>query len=216
MTNNSDNNRIIQKKPLKSQVSAYIRNQILTGELKPGKHIITSKIAETLDVGRGAIREALFELENEGLVINYPYRGSFVKTVSNDELEEICTIRALLETYAIKEVGTITDEDYEYLYDLCDDMDIAIKKGNYYDFIEYDSNFHGYFVSKANKSVLFSAWDTCSAKISLLLFSLISKNYPVSISADRHRHLLDVLRTDPTQYVEEIKEHYMIIPHYAR
>ena len=210
--------QIIQKSPLKDQVSVYIRNEIFTGRLQPGDHIVTSQIADALGVGRGAIREALFELENEGLVENFPYRGSFVRKIASDELEEICAVRVLLETYAIKEIKNISEEDFDFLEDLCSDMEVAIRQGNYYDFIECDAAFHGYFINKASKSVLFNAWDTCSSKITLLLFSLISKNYPLPEAPGKHRALLNILREHPDDisvYEEALKNHYFIIPNYS-
>lgn len=205
----------IQKEPIKKQAADYIRNLIFKGELKSGDHIVTSDFAALLDVGRGVIREALFDLENEGLISNHPYKGCFVRAVSRQELEEIGEIRSFLEAYAIKVLGnTITEEDLDLLNDICVRMETSSKYNRYDDFAALDKEFHGYFVKKADRGALYDTWDSCSAKLSLFIFSHVSRRHTIAGSADRHRKIVEAIRKDPSSAYGVLRHHYSLSEDY--
>ena len=62
----------IKREPIKNQAASYIREAILTGRFLPEERVVPALIAEELNTGRGVIREALMQLETEGLVENIP------------------------------------------------------------------------------------------------------------------------------------------------
>ena len=90
-----------------------IRRKILAGELKPGARLLEEPLTAELDVSRAPLREALRVLENEGLVVARPRRGSFVATLTDEDVHEIMTLRSALERMAF-ELG-IPVEDPELL-----------------------------------------------------------------------------------------------------
>jgi DNA-binding GntR family transcriptional regulator len=76
---------------------AYIRRQILSGEFRPGYRINPGEIARTLSISRMPVRDALRQLDSEGLVVMRPNRGARVVDLTPDEAEEYLEIRAVLE-----------------------------------------------------------------------------------------------------------------------
>ncbi len=86
-----------------------IRDLILKGRLKPGDRLRQDELADTFGVSTMPIREALRQLQAEGLVIFRPRRGAIVATVSVAEYEEIYRIREALEILACRWAG----EDFE-------------------------------------------------------------------------------------------------------
>lgn len=86
----------------KDQVTARLRDAITTGVLTPGQRLQQEELAERLGVSRMPVREALRQLEAEGLVTFQPYRGAIVAKLSADELIEIYEIRIALETLALR------------------------------------------------------------------------------------------------------------------
>lgn len=70
--------RAITHPSLKDSAAAYLREQILTGKLRPGTKVDQDEISETLGVSRLPVREALIELAQEGLIDALPRRGAFV------------------------------------------------------------------------------------------------------------------------------------------
>lgn len=87
---------------LKSYLFNAIRDAILTGKFKPGERLNESKLARQYEVSRIPVREALFQLQEQGLVMNHPRRGMFVNTLTDEEVQKINSIRIVLESEALK------------------------------------------------------------------------------------------------------------------
>jgi DNA-binding GntR family transcriptional regulator len=85
---------------LRVLVEDRLRQAIRTGVLKPGQRLIERELCELTGVGRTSIREALRQLEAEGLVTTVPYRGPIVSTITPDEAQQLYELRALLEGHA--------------------------------------------------------------------------------------------------------------------
>lgn len=208
--------RII-KDTIKDQAAVYIRNNILTGAIKPGQRILPGDLAEELDTGRGVVREALIQLEGEGLVKNIPYRGSFVAVLDPSELYEICSIRVLLESYAIDNIqGPISQEDFQAIDEILEEMKIAVAHHRLDDIVRLDAQFHGYFVKKVSHSVLYDAWSITNAKLATLFHSSLSNGFPAAQIAENHRALTELLHhTSFDEYKACLVGHYLTLPKYG-
>ncbi len=96
------------------EVADHLRQLIISGALPAGARLVQADLAERLDVSITPVREALRELENQGLVDFDPFRGASVHSVSLAELEEVYELRRVLLPLAIRErVQTITDEELD-------------------------------------------------------------------------------------------------------
>src|SRR3954471_5557932 len=87
---------------LREQVVQQIRTAIIEGRIKPNDHLTEMTLTEQLGVSRTPIREALILLEREGLVIAAPNRGCFVRAFSEQDVDEVFSMRATLENLAGK------------------------------------------------------------------------------------------------------------------
>jgi DNA-binding GntR family transcriptional regulator len=92
----------IAKQPatLRLIVEGRLRMAISAGDFKPGQRLIERELCELTGVGRTSIREALRQLEAEGLITNIPHRGPTVSTISSEEARQLYALRGLLEGYA--------------------------------------------------------------------------------------------------------------------
>src|SRR4026208_1562785 len=79
-----------------------IRAQILSGGFSQGEHLVEAKIAEQLAISRGPVREAFKLLRAEGLLKEEPRRGTFVVSLTADDVREIYGLRAALEGRAAR------------------------------------------------------------------------------------------------------------------
>jgi DNA-binding GntR family transcriptional regulator len=95
------------ERTLAGQVYQAIRQALLNGSLALGGKLSEREIADSLRVSRTPVREALRQLERDGLVINEPQRGTFVRTFTRQEAFEIYDLRALLESYAVRRVARL-------------------------------------------------------------------------------------------------------------
>ena len=75
--------------PRRDAVLEVLRQEITMGRYDDGERLVEDRIARELDTSRGPVREALRQLEHEGLVVSYPYRGAVVLGVSEEEVQQV-------------------------------------------------------------------------------------------------------------------------------
>jgi DNA-binding GntR family transcriptional regulator len=91
----------IQPSALRRDVADVLRSAILDGRFKPGEELSDSKLAAEFSVSRGPVREALFLLAEEGLVIHRHHRGFGIPNLGTQDLEQIAAVRLPLEVLAL-------------------------------------------------------------------------------------------------------------------
>lgn len=94
----------MKKQPVSLLEWAYdqIRDQIMSGELEPGKKVVVNQVAESLSISPTPVKEAMNRLVAEGLMEMLPRRGFVVKQLSIEEMRDIMDCRIMMETFAAK------------------------------------------------------------------------------------------------------------------
>jgi DNA-binding GntR family transcriptional regulator len=161
--------------PLKSHVADRIRNAILAGTFKPGDRLNETHIASQFKVSRIPVREALQQLQAQGLVMNYPRRGMFVITLSEEDVQRINSLRILLEAEAIKLCrANLTATQERRLTSIVEEMENTTLH-SYFDASLLDLKFHR------------NIW-ACSGN------PYLEKNLDSLWPLDHHRPLLELIR----------------------
>src|SRR5438552_3432305 len=88
-----------------SRVANYLRHEIFTGRKVPGERMVETRIAAQIGVAQSSVREALHQLEREGLVVRAPGVGARVTNLTASQVEQIYALRAELEGFAVELVG---------------------------------------------------------------------------------------------------------------
>jgi DNA-binding GntR family transcriptional regulator len=102
----------IPRQSLTSAVADKLREHIIRGEIPEGSQLRQGAIANQYEVSRIPVREALRQLDAEGLITIIPNRGAIVPALSPDDIEELFNIRALLEPEVLKlSIPHLTEED---------------------------------------------------------------------------------------------------------
>jgi DNA-binding GntR family transcriptional regulator len=100
-------------------VADILRRRILNGKYLHDRFIRQELIANELGVSRIPVREALAQLENEGLVVRHRYRGAMVPKLSAEEIQEIYALRSMIEPYLLQHaVGKISAGQIAVLRDI--------------------------------------------------------------------------------------------------
>ena len=108
-----------------------LRMAIYRGELAPGQRLVESELAQKYDTSRGAVREALALLQNEGLVTRQRNRSAWVRPITIEEAIEILEVRAVVEGLcAAKAAAGATQDDCRELRALADEMTDAVRHGD--------------------------------------------------------------------------------------
>jgi DNA-binding GntR family transcriptional regulator len=125
---------------LSGKVVSALRSDILSGRLAPGSRIRQEELAQQYDVSRIPVREALRQLESDGLVTLRANSGAWVANLNAEEFIEIYKIRERLEPLALREsVPHLKDEQIAQL----DDLRVAMSEAtNVEDFLRMDREFH--------------------------------------------------------------------------
>jgi DNA-binding GntR family transcriptional regulator len=87
---------------LKEQIVKLLRGAILSGQIRPGQRLNESELARDLGLSRIPVREALQQLQQDGLVVDVPRRGKFVINLSEEEIQKINSLRLILEAEALR------------------------------------------------------------------------------------------------------------------
>ena len=112
------------------RVYSHIRDSIVSGKFAPGSRLGEVELAELTATSRTPVREALRQLEMEGLVEVLPNKGARVYEWTADDLDEIYDLRMTLEAMAAARAAKrISEKDVDRLSELCDLMEIAARGG---------------------------------------------------------------------------------------
>src|SRR6185369_14858007 len=102
----------IPRQSLTSAVADKLREEIIRGTIPEGAQLRQDAIAARYHVSRIPVREALRQLDAEGLIAIVPNRGAVVPALSPEDIEELFAIRALLEPEVLKQsIPHLTEED---------------------------------------------------------------------------------------------------------
>jgi len=141
---------------IQESIADRLRNLILGRHLGPGERLVQSELAEQLGVSRTPIREALYELASDGLVVLLPHKGASVADFSLEDLKDIYSIRIPLEGYgaylATKNVGP---GDLVQLQTLVDQMKDLFQRGARWRLLEVNREFYATFYAAAGRKRLY-------------------------------------------------------------
>ena len=126
---------------MKGALVENLRDEIIRGDLVPGQPLRLEEIAARFDVSTMPVREALRDLEAEGLVTTFPHRGANVTQLSADDLQDIYDIRATLEEMATRlAVPLVTRATLTELTSLVEQMDSHL--GDVVALVKLNHQFH--------------------------------------------------------------------------
>lgn len=207
---------MIIRKTLREQVVEILRHKILSGEIKPGERIIEAKVAEELKVSRGPLREALRQIEEEGLVVYEAQKGCVVKTMTYEEMQETYLIQSTLEKLAVQMCGgEISKEQDEEMQKIVLSMEKAADQKNLYDVIKFDEQFHECIVKTAHSEKLHRIWKILEGGNTAAYYTMNTKTLvPFDVVHINHQRILDLFHNGTVEDIcKEIEIHYMVVPH---
>jgi DNA-binding GntR family transcriptional regulator len=173
-----------------------IRDAIITAKFRAGDRLVEGKLAESLGIGQPTLREALKELEYEGLVRKIPQRGTYIANPTKEDLRRMLAVRMPLEILAIGQAAQrITAPVEEELKDLVGGMDTAAEAMDLARFNDCDVAFHRRIWALADNEYLTRALHLVTFQ--LFVFG-ITGNQAYSkakflASAEQHRRILQGL-----------------------
>jgi len=159
---------------LRQQIFDFLYSQIEKGTLVPGSTINVKQLTQELNVSRTPLREALAQLEIQGLVTIRPQRGVVINALTYEELVDIFEILGALESQALASVFDQIDHQTIKAMDRCNrEMALAVKNDLSKQFHEKNIQLHNLFLDLSKNSVL----KTTVSNLKLRLFGFAVKRY---------------------------------------
>jgi len=198
---------------IKHSLSAYvfniIREDILNGRYKENDELKEMAIAKELEVSRTPVREAIRQLELEGLVYSIPNKATYVIGISSKDIQDIYEMRALLEMLCIKYVMENIDETvFKKLYEIIELGEFYAEKGNFEKVLELDTQYHELLYNTANSKLLKHTLSDFHHYIKRIRQITLSDKKRAIEANNEHREIIDAMREkDIEKSMEYAKKH---------
>ena len=202
--------KIDNYQPLRETVCEALRDAIRNGILEPGERLMEVQLAEELGISRTPVREAIRKLEQEGYVIMMPRRGTYVSSVSVNDIKEIFEIRSALESLSTGLAARrIEPDELEKLRALLTEIEGHIQRKDIDKIVETDIKFHGllYQVSRNERLVTIIS----NLKEQLARFRTLSMSYPGRLqeTLQEHRAMVEAIAAGDVEAARDAAERHM-------
>jgi DNA-binding GntR family transcriptional regulator len=197
----------------RERVLDVLREEIMLGKLADGERLIEDQIARRLETSRGPVREALRQLEHEGLVVSYPYRGAVVLGVSDEEVQHVLIpIRMTLERFCfMKAIERMTAAGFADLAKEVWLMGEAARADDLMAAVEADIRFHEYVLAHSGQQHSAQLWGAIAPRIRAYFFRYGSVG-DLDRIAREHNDLLEAMQTRDTAVWTRALEHHIAVP----
>ena len=195
--------------PLRDVVFNTLRQEILTGKLKPGERLMEIHLANKLGVSRTPIREAIRKLELEGLVIMIPRRGAEVAQISWKSLKDVLEVRRALDVLAIElACERMTQEELESLYHACESFEEATKTKDTRKIAEADVAFHDMIVASTGNKRLVQLVNNLSEQMYRYRFEYIKDSNQHQMLVQEHKEMYQHIKSaDKVAAASVVRKH---------
>ena len=152
----------IRRTTLMDSVTEELRNAILNGEIGLGERVNESTFTTKLNISRTTFREAMRQLEQAGLLVRDPFRGTFVREFSESEIKDLNNLRGALEIYAaeiIIENGGNNPEKLLPLYEIVSQMEGIDPEEDVAQTNALHITFHRTLLNMAGNKLMFTVWN---------------------------------------------------------
>jgi len=209
MSHLSVNPSPIRIESLTSQVTQFLEQAILKGEIKPGEKLIERVLSQELGISRSPIREAIRSLESNGLVKIIPWKGTVVTEVSKTDVEEIYAVKSMLEGFAARlACKRITRRETREFKSLLRKMEKEISNNNLHEYLKLSKEFHDLFVKASDNAKLNQIYLNLSKPIQRLQLISLSFSERAKNSLREHKQIMEAFLHRDSELVERlVREH---------
>ncbi len=206
------NERPIERVTVVQSIVERLRERILTNDLQEGDMLRQEALAEAFSVSRMPVREALKELEVEGLVVFHPHRGATVSRLEIAEVEELFDLRILIECDLIERaVPKATSQDHARCLEAIEAMEDAYERHDVSRWGELNWAFHVAMYNPANRVRSLAIVQNLNLNIDRYVRIQLSLQHSAIEQAKKeHRELLDAYQQGKTREVKSMLKRHLI------
>ena len=185
----------LRRQTLTGMTLEALRERILRGAFPEGEPLRQDAIAEELGVSRIPVREALRQLEAEGLVTFHPHRGAVVTTLSLDEITELFELRADIESDLLRRsIPLMQPADHRLATEILDGYETALHTGKVAAWGELNWQFHSALYAPSNRQFTLGIVGKLHQHSDRYLRMQLSLTHGESRARSEHRAILAAVR----------------------
>lgn len=189
---------------LTTRVFQHLERAILEGDLANGEILTETKLSTTLGVSRTPVREALFQLEQEGLV-RLSQKGAVVIGILPKDIEDIYTMRMLIEGLASRFAAMyITQEEINALSEIVDLQDFYVERGDTVQAWNMDSRFHEKLYEASRSRMLINTLKSFHNYVRKAREQSFKTADRARMAAKEHREILNAIRAGDAIVAEHL------------
>lgn len=189
------------------QITENIRNQILRGDLRPEGSLKQDLLAQQFGVSVGIIREALKNLEGEGLLEFIPNKGAHIRSLSSREALDIFDLRLLLESEALyRSLPSLGEEDFFILEGMLDEEEFC------FDPVLYNTlncQYHMQLYKYCGNAKLLDTIRELNDSVARYMIMYLAELKQKDVSQNEHRQLLEACRAKDKRGAKTILKKHM-------
>lgn len=200
---------LISSQALYMQVAARLRDQIYQRELTPGDAIDEMALCERFGISRTPLREALKVLDSEGLIELIPRRGSFVRSMDVEELNELFPVMVVLEGLCAREaVENCAAEDLQKLESMHEKLEHLAAQGDVDGYYEQNFVFHQAIQDLSGNKLLQRVIGDLRKVLRLARHMQLTKPGRLEASLEEHRLVMQAFKkADPDMADQNMQNH---------
>lgn len=181
--------------PVRSQVVEMLRTAITGGQFAPGQRLIEKDLCDLMGVSRPSVREALRQVESEGLIVTIPNRGPTVSQLSTRDVASIYEVRGALEALAAQLfAASASDEQVAELDAAVTQLDGAYKTGDLEKIVVAKRIFYDVLLEGCGNNILPTLFRTMNARITQLRRVSLSSPKRATVSLREIRAVLRAIK----------------------
>ncbi len=191
-------------------VLTELRDAILTGRLRPGDRLREVQLSKELGVSRPTLREAIYQLIHEGLLVQEDFKGVTVAALDRASINDIAVVRTALESIAAKTIAAHSSEaTREALHEAWTTYEKAARGGDPSEENEAHLRLHETIWLESGNTMLARIWPIVSSPVHVALATdLASHAGDIERSVRMHRELVDAILSNDDELIEEtVREH---------
>jgi len=194
---------------LVERVIDQVREAISSGSLKPGDRLVEKDIAQGMQIGRNAVREAFRYLEKEGFVTITPFKGAHVTLQSKKTIQQMFEVMGGLEGMCARlAIRKMNQRDFKKVASLHADLEIYYKKKETEKYLETNYKFHDLIQKLAQNDVLDQVVNELRQKILLYRRKQLFQPNRFDASMDEHRSIMAAFQKgDPDEVELKMRQH---------
>lgn len=198
------------EKTLRGRVFEKIRTDILEGRYKQGDELVECTIGKELGVSRTPVREAIRQLELEGLVKLIPNKGAFVTGISAKDVTDIYLIRSRLEGLSARMAAeNITPEQLEAMEETIILSEYHAKKKHYEQVCQLDGQFHKLLYEASGSRILYSTLSDFHQYVQRVRKASIMTQMRLNKSGNEHKEILEAIRKKDGALAEQVASRHI-------